>query len=312
MANFVVQKRSPQELTQEDIDALVKWTTDEGWAPYVRPNDISHMYSGPPYLDAKVFFGFLDGKRIGHVALFTLGKNGDVMQYITMFIVEKPLRGKGYGLKIWKAMWECRDASVNTCLDSVTDMMSQYESMGLNIVGWDNREYIIPLSEIAEKYKTTESIGNVSAKPLSEVEFDKFDEYNAKVYGLRRTVFIKRWATLPESFTWVAVNNDDDVVGCITIREGADKQDAIVGPWYSDNLEIAKKLIYAAAQTMSSQTSSKNLRMLMCAPAGESNAIQTIENDFGVKCGIIFVRMCSKKPKVDVSKVIAIHSAGYN
>ncbi|XP_065920355.1 holothin acyltransferase-like [Dysidea avara] len=310
MANFVVQRKSPQELTQEDLDSLVQWTTDEGWDPYTRPSDIKHLYGGPPYLDAKVFFGFLDGKRIGHVVLFTYGKDGgstDLMDFITFFIVEKSLRGKGYGLKIWNAMWECRDTSANTCLDSVVSLISQYGSLGLNIE-WDNREYIIPLLAIAEKYKVTENIENVSTKPLSEIKFEKYAEYSAKVYGLSRSVFLKKWVALPESFTWVAVN-ENDVVGCITIREGVDKQDAIVGPLYSDNLEIAKKLIYTAAQTMSSQTSSKNLRM--CIPTGGSNAIQMIESDFGVKCDHNFPRMCSKKPKVDISKVIAIHSPGY-
>ncbi|XP_065920358.1 holothin acyltransferase-like [Dysidea avara] len=311
MANFVVERKSPQELTQEDIETLVKWTTDAGWDPHVRPSDISHMYGGPPYLNAKIFFGFLDGKRIGHVALITVGNSTDVMEYITMFIMDKPLRGKGYGLKIWNAMWECRDTSANTYLDAVTKMSSNYESMGLNIVEWDNREYIIPLSAIAVKYKMTERIGNVLTKPLSEVELDKIVEYDAMVYGIRRPVLIKKWTAVPESFTWVGVNEKGDVVGCITIREGADKQDAIVGPLFSDNLEIAKKLMYIAAQTMSSQTSSKNLRILMCVQTRESNAIQMIESDFGVKCCANFLRMCSKKSKVDISKIISIHSLGY-
>jgi len=306
MANFVVQRKSPQELTQEDIDALVKWTTDEGWATYIRPNDISHMYGGPPYSDIKIFLGFLDGKRIGHVALITFEAADNITEYITLYIVEKPLRGKGYGLKIWNAMWECRDATANTCLDSVTSLMPQYESMGLKIIGWDNREYTISLLAITENYKMMESIGNISTKLLNEVEFDKFVEYNAKVYGLSRSLFLKKWTTLPESLTWVAVNENGDFVGCITIRRGVDKQDVIVSPLYSDNLEIAKKLVYTAAQKCI-QTSSKNLKMTICVPKDETNAIQMIESDFGVKSdGINYVRMYSKKPKVDISKVIVV------
>jgi len=54
MANFIVKRKSPQELTQKDIDVLVKWTSDEGWE--TRPIDIRLMYAGPPYLDAKIFF----------------------------------------------------------------------------------------------------------------------------------------------------------------------------------------------------------------------------------------------------------------
>jgi len=314
MANFVVQKKSPQELTQEDTDALAKWTSDEGWDPYARPNDISHMYSGPPYVDStKAFFGFLDGKRIGHIAMSTfVGKDGDLVQYIGKFIVEKSLRGKGYGLKIWKAMWECIDPNANTCLDSVIPLMPQYESWGLKFVGWHNWEYIIPLSAIAEKYKVTESIGNISTKLLSESNFDKYDEYITNIYGgLCRTAFIKRWSTLPESCTWVALNENSDIVGCITVRESPNKQDLIVGPMYSNNLDITKKLIYVASQAMTSQTT-KNLRMLTCAPPGEANTVQMIKNDFGVECNFTFVRMCSKKPTVDASRVVAIHSAGYS
>ena len=209
-------------------------------------------------------------------------------------------------------MWECRDTTANIFLDAATSMMSQYESMGLKIIEWENKEYIVSLSAVAEKYKMTECIGNVSTKPLSNIEFDKFAEYSTKVYGLHRPVYLKKWTTIPESFTWVAVNEDGDVVGCITIREGTDKQDAIIGPLYSDNLDIAKKLICTAAKTMSSQTSSKNLRILICTTTGESNAIQMVESDFGVKPGVVFVRMCSKKSKVDTNKVIAVHSAGYS
>ena len=306
MANFVVQQRSLQDLTQEDIDTLMKWTSDEGWDP---PH-IRHMYVGPPYLDAKVFFGFLDGKRIGHVVFFTYGKEGnssDLMDYITFFLVEKSFRGKGYGLKIWNAMWECRDASANTCLDSVDEMISRYEMLGLNIE-WDNREYAIPLSAIAEKYKVTENIRNVSTKLLSEVEFEKYAEYDAKVYGLCRLAFLKKWTSIPESITWVAMSENGDVVGCITVREleFADKQDAIVGPLYADNLEIAKKLMYTVSQM---QKFSRNLRMLI--PTGISNAIQMVESDFGVKYDCNFSRMCRRKSNVDLSKVIAIHSQGY-
>jgi len=311
MAKFVIQRKSPNELTQEDIDALVKWSTEEGWDPVVRPNDISHMYSGPPYLDFKIFLGFLDGKRIGHISSITFGKDDDTMEYITLFIVDKPLRGKGYGLKIWNAMWECRDTAAITFLDGASNMTSHYESMGLNVIEWDNRDYVISLLEIVEKYKMTENIRNVSTKPLSEVEFAKFSEYDAKIYGLHRLAFLKKWTTLPQSFSWVAINENGDVVGCITIREGTDKQDAIVGPLLSDNLDIAKKLIYTAAQIVNTQTSSKNLRMLVCASTNGSNAIQMIESDFGVKPNFAITRMCSKKSKVDRSKVIAIHSAGY-
>ncbi|XP_065919826.1 holothin acyltransferase-like [Dysidea avara] len=312
MAKFVIQQKSPQELTQENVSTLTEWTTDEGWGPHQRPFDISHMYSGPPYMDAKAFLGFLDYKMIGHAAFFTSGKGGistDVMEYITMFIVEKPFRGKGYGLKIWNTMWETMDKNANICLDAAPNMVTKYESMGLK-PEWDNREYIIPLSAIAEKYKMTENIRDVSTKLLSEVEFEKFAEYDAKIYGLCQLVFIKRWSTLPNSFTWVAVNGNGDVVGYITIRESINKQDTTVGPLYADNLEIAKKLIYTASQTMSSQTSSvKNLRMFI--PTGGSNAIQMIESDFGIKCGPNFVRMYSKKHKVDLNKVIAINSPGY-
>ncbi|XP_065920365.1 uncharacterized protein [Dysidea avara] len=311
MAKFVIQQKSPHELTQGNVSTLTEWTTDEGWGPYQRPVDISHMYSGPPYMDAKAFLGFLDDKMIGHAAFFTTGKDGNstgVMQFCTMFIVEKPFRGKGYGSKILNAMLETTDQSTNICFDAAPNMVTKYESLGFK-PEWDNRDYIISLSAIAEKYKMTENMRNVSIKLLSEVEFKKFAEYDAKVYGLHRLVFIKKWSTLPDSFTWVAVNGNGDVVGYITIRESINKQDTTVGPLYSDNLEIAKKLIYTAAQTMSSQTSAKNLSMLM--PTGGSNAIQMIESDFGIKCGPNFVRMCSKKHGVDLSKVIAIHSPGY-
>jgi len=188
-------------------------------------------------------------------------------------------------------------------------MISKYESLGLNIE-WDNREYIIPVSAIAEKYKVIK--GNFSIKPLSEVGFDKYAEYDAKVYGLRRLGLLKKWTALPESFTWLVINENDDVVGCITVRKGVEKfkQYALVGPLFSDNLEIAKKLMYTASQTMSSQKSAKYL--WMCIPTGISNAIQMVESDFGVKCNHSFPHMCSRKPKVDISKVIAIHSPDYS
>ena len=189
------------------------------------------------------------------------------------------------------------------CLDSVVDLISQYKSLGLKIE-FDNREYIIPMSAIAEKYKVTE--GNISIKPLSEVEFDKYAKYDAKVHGLRQLGLLKKWTALPGSYNWLAVNENGDVVGYISVREGVEKQGALMGPLFSDNLKITKKLMYTASQTMSV---TKYLRM--CIPAGISNAIQMVESDFGVMCDHNFPHMCSRKPKVDISKVIIIHLPGY-
>ena len=310
IANFVIQRlNSPREMKPEYVDVLTRWITDEGWGPFQRPVDISHMYNGPPYVGAKIFLGFLDDRMIGHIV--SISNSTKTMEFISMLIVQKEFRGKGYGLKLTNALWETIDkASTSAYCDASPNMVTKYhDHLGLN-PEWANREYIISLPAITEKYKVIENTENLSIELLSEIEFDKFSKYDSEVYGVCRTPLIRRWSTLPDSFTWVALNEHGDVVGYITIRESISKEDTSVGPLYADNLEIAKKLIYTAAEAMSSQVSSAtNLRIFI--PSGGSNADKMIENDFGIKCGQSFIRMCSKKPKVDLNKVIAINSPGF-
>ena len=315
IANFTIRRlNSQRELKPEYVDALTRLTTDEGWGPFQRPVDISHIYNGPPYVDAKIFLGFLDDRMIGHVASISGNdqlSSTKIMEYVTMLVVKKEFRGKGYGLKLANAIWESIDkASTSVYCDAAPNMVTKYhDHLGLN-PEWDNREYIISLPAITEKYKVTENTENLSIKLLSEIEFDKFSKYDSEVYGVCRTPLIRRWSTLPDSFTWVALNEHGDVVGYITIRESISKEDTSVGPLFADNLEIAKKLIYTAAKVMSNQVSSAiNLRMLI--PAGGSSADKMIENDFGIKCCQNTTRMCSKKSKVDLNRVIAINSPGF-
>jgi len=314
IANFVIQRlNSPREMKPEYVDVLTRMIADEGWGPFQRPVDISHMYNGPPYVDAKIFLGFVDDKMIGHAASIS-GKDQNstkLMEYLSLLILKKEFRGKGYGLKLTNALMETIDkASTSAYCDAAPNMVTKYhDRLGLN-PEWDNREYIISLSGITEKYRVTKYPGNLSIKLLSEIEFDKFSKYDSEVYGVCRTALIRRWSTLPDSFTWVALNEHGDVVGYITIRESISKEELSVGPLYANNLEMAKKLLYTAAQAMSKLVSSaKNLRMLI--PAGKSNANKMIENDFGIKCGQSFIRMSSKKPKVDLNRVIAINSPSF-
>ena len=317
IANFVIQRlNSQRELIPEYVDALTRFTTDEGWGPFQCPVDISHIYNGPPYVDAKIFLGFLDNRIIGHVASISVNdqlSSTKIMEYVTMLVVKKEFRGKGYGLKLANAIWESIDkASTSVYCDAAPNMVTKYhDHLGLN-PEWDNREYIISLPAITEMYhsKMTKNTENLSIKLLSEIEFDKFSKYDSEVYGVCRTPLIRRWSTLPDSLTWVALNEHGDVVGYITIREGISEEDTSVGPLFADNLEIAKKLIYTAAEVMSSQVSSAiNVRMLI--PAGGSNADKMIENDFGIKCCQNTTRMCSKKSKVDLNRIIAINSPGF-
>lgn len=306
MSKYVVR----QEASRQDYEFATRLCLEEGW--HISPNDITHLYDSPPPFEPGSFVGELDGKRIGYVSAAKYGDDTNGLYYISLYMVDKPYRGRGYGLKIWNIMWETLDKKFNIYLDAVINMVPRYERMGLH-TEWINKEYVLPVSKIIEVFAMIQSARDIVIKPLSEINFDKLFEYDNLVYGAPRKNFLKKWVTIPESLTWVATNDTGDILGYIVIRQSAlNKQEMIIGPLFSDSIQIAQKILYAAAFAADSQRSAKTLRIFVPVCDDESpNAIQMIEKDLGIKSVNELARMYSKKPEGCLHKIIAINSPSF-
>lgn len=112
----------------DDVQRMARWAGDENW--------------NPGNTDAHAFFaadpgGFLIGRLDGEpVACISVVKYGQAFGFLGFYIVRPELRGKGYGLEIWRAGM-ARLAGRNIGLDGVVALQGNYRKSGFRLA-WNN------------------------------------------------------------------------------------------------------------------------------------------------------------------------------
>ncbi|HSH94361.1 MAG TPA: GNAT family N-acetyltransferase, partial [Roseimicrobium sp.] len=112
---------SVRVMTRNDLDFAVGLAAKEGWNPGV--------------LDADSFFqadpqGFLIGMLDDHpVACISAASYGGVFGFLGFYIVVPEHRGKGFGIRIWKAAMERLRGQV-IGLDGVVAQQENYRKSG--------------------------------------------------------------------------------------------------------------------------------------------------------------------------------------
>ena len=219
-------------------------TLQKNW--HFGPDDLSCAYAFDP---SGFFVGELDGEVIGHIDAV---KYPGHSAFIGMYIVQKELRGRGYGKKIWDTAWKSLDHTYTIGLDAALDMVSKYESYGFHTV-WKSSFAKLNLEKVVKSLATAAVPSNVSIKSIQTIEFDKLVEYDASVFGAPRHNLVEKWIKIAGSFGWGAVDKSGNVVGYTIVRRTINYMGAEFGlsmaPLYANNDSIAKSLLKVAAET---------------------------------------------------------------
>lgn len=305
--NFIVRLAT----SKEDYDYVAKIAKEEQWVS-LGAHSIAHV---GPVAKPGFFIGWLNGQRIGMICVVKYGSDVSGSYYhLGNYAIDKTHRGKGYGMKLCNEVWETLDKDCDMCADGVLHMASSYQIWGF-CQEWLNKEYVVLCSKVVEAFqevKEKPSSAGVEINSLSEVDFDRLFMYDTSVFGFPRYDFLQKWITIPESLGWVATNKMGDIIGYIVIRYSVIDKHQIVAPLFSDDLHVARTLLYVAAKAAIKQKSAEKL--VLWTPAGANpDAANMVETEIGFENVFETVRMYTNgiPPSISLKKTMATTSPGF-
>jgi Acetyltransferase (GNAT) domain len=152
--------------------------------------------------------------------------------FLGCYIARPKVRGKGYGIKIWRAGMKLA-AGRNVGLDGVPAQQANYQKSGFRLA-WNNVRY-----EGAAPTGVKPPAG-VTLVDARGVPFDKLSAYDRRFFPAARESFLERAA--------LVALKDGELAGFGVIRAGAGS--SRIGPLYAATPAIASALVSALGEAM--------------------------------------------------------------
>ena len=211
----------------DDVQRMARWAGDEGWNP--GNTDAHAFFAADP---GAFLIGRLDGEP---VVCISVAKYGQAFGFLGFYIARPPVRGKGFGIQVWRAGM-ARLAGRNVGLDGVVAQQANYRKSGFRSA-WNNvRHEGTPAAAPVP--------AGVSLLDARSVAFDKLAAYDRRFFPEARNSFLASWITLPERAAMVALR-DGELAGFAVMR--ACQAASRVGPLFAQSPEIAASLISSLA-----------------------------------------------------------------
>jgi len=175
----------------DEISIAVNWAAAEGWNPGLA-DDTCFAAADPEGF----FIGELDGTPAATVSCVNYGAS---FAFLGFYIVREDLRGRGYGLRMWRAAIAHAGARV-IGLDGVVAQQQNYRRSGFELA-YANVRYG---GTVAAPHAP--QAGVVLA--LTELPLGTVEAYDATVFPAPRTAFLRAWIHSPGH------------VGCALVRDG--------------------------------------------------------------------------------------------
>ncbi|MFI2367361.1 GNAT family N-acetyltransferase [Streptomyces sp. NPDC018833] len=208
----------------DDIGRMGDWADAEGW--------------NPGHTDGHAFFatdphGFLIGRLDGEpVACISVVRYGTDFGFLGFYITRPPLRGQGYGIRLWHAGM-ARLAGRNVGLDGVVAQQGNYRTSGFRSA-WNNIRYEgTPSAETA----TPTGVTLVDARTLP---FDQLAAYDRRFFPAARDSFLAPWIAAPQRRALAAMHNGE-LRGLAVMR--ACRTASRIGPLYAASPDVAAALV---------------------------------------------------------------------
>lgn len=214
----------------DDVQRMASWARDEGWNP--GNSDAHAFFAADP---AAFLIGRLDGEP---QACISVVKYGTGFGFLGFYIARPPVRGKGYGIQLWKAGM-ARLAGRNVGLDGVVAQQGNYRKSGFRLA-WNNIQH-------AGAPPSAKPPAGVTLADARSIGFDRLAAYDRRFFPEDRDSFLASWISLPERASFVALR-DGEIAGFAVMRACAAA--SRVGPLYGATPEIASALVGALAATL--------------------------------------------------------------
>ena len=266
----------------DDVQRMAQWAAEEGWSPG-NTDHLAFFCTDP----GGFLMGWVDGEPQVSISVV---KYGATFGFLGFYIARPAVRGKGYGIQIWRAGMQ-RLEGRNVGLDGVVAQQYNYRKSGFRLA-WNNiRHQGAPVEAAAP--------AGVSLVDARSIPLDRLVAYDRRFFPEPRDTFLAAWLTLPERAAMVALR-DGALAGFGVMRNAAGP--SRIGPLYAETPEIANVLIAALARTL------RTTSIALDVPDVNRPAVRLAEQ-IGLKPAFETARMYTgKNPDVDVAGTFGVTS----
>jgi len=214
----------------DDVARIMDWAKDEGWNP---ANTDRFAFQA---MDPGAFLmGRLDGEPVVSISVVRYGTG---FGFLGCYIARPPVRGKGYGIRIWDAGMQ-RLAGRNVGLDGVPAQQANYRKSGFRLA-WNNARH----EGVPSPAPIPAGVTFVDAR---SVPFDRLAAYDRRFFPEARDSFLAPWITMAERTALVALE-DGEIAGFGVVRSAVTA--SRIGPLHAASAAIAGALIGRLAAAM--------------------------------------------------------------
>ena len=214
----------------DDVARIMDWAKDEGWNP-ANTDRFAFQAMDP----AAFLMGRLDGEPVVSISVVRYGTG---FGFLGCYIARPPVRGKGYGIRIWDAGMQ-RLAGRNVGLDGVPAQQANYRKSGFRLA-WNNARH----EGVPSPAPIPAGVTFVDAR---SVPFDRLAAYDRRFFPEARDSFLAPWITMAERTALVALE-DGEIAGFGVVRSAVTA--SRIGPLHAASAAIAGALIGRLAAAM--------------------------------------------------------------
>ena len=214
----------------DDVARVMDWANDEGWNPANTDRFAFHAMDPGAFL-----MGRLDGEPVVSISVVRYGAG---FGFLGCYIARPPVRGKGYGIRIWDAGMQ-RLAGRNVGLDGVPAQQANYRKSGFRLA-WNNARH----EGVPSPAPIPAGVTFVDAR---SVPFDRLAAYDRRFFPEARDSFLAPWITMAERTALVALE-DGEIAGFGVVRSAVTA--SRIGPLHAASAAIAGALIGRLAAAM--------------------------------------------------------------
>lgn len=210
--------------TREELATLIAWAADEGWNPGLHDADCFHAADPGGFL-----LGRLDGEPVAGISVVRYGSS---FGFLGLYIVKPGFRGRGLGLRVWKAGM-ARLAGRTVGLDGVVAQQSNYRKSGYTLAWRNVRQEGLGIGAAPLDKRIV---------PLARVTPSALLAYDEAFFPGGRDAFLRCWTAKPghTALAWV----DDGVLQGYGVLRPC-RSGFKIGPLFADSAAAAEGLFSA-------------------------------------------------------------------
>ena len=212
-------------MSRAEVELALDWAAAEGWNPGL--HDATPFQVADP---AGFLVGLVDDSP---VAIISAVRYSGGFGFLGFYIVTPAWRGRGLGLRLWRAGLEHLGEDT-VGLDGGVAQQDNYRRSGF--------QYAWPNYRFGGRVEGRWAPGLVDARRLP---FTAVADLDRLLFPAPRPAFLAAWLGMPDSHS-LAILGDDGIVGLGTVRRC--RQGHKVGPLYAADRRVAQRLLQGLAE----------------------------------------------------------------